>query len=111
VMVTSPNPDAGVCSGNKNLGSCLGVDNFKLISDLDMSGEDGAGGNDWVSASPGKRCGRRRSKINLLSVASPTPSPVLGPIRKGYKEKATLASVADTAKKPGRPNTRQRNQK
>jgi hypothetical protein len=112
VTVTSPNPDAGVCSGDEDLGSCLGVDNFKLVSDSDMSGEDGAGSKDWVSVSPGKRRGRRGSKINMLSVASPpTPSPVLGPIRKGHKEKAILASVTETAKKPGRPNTRQRSQK
>ena len=112
VTVTSPNPDAGVCSGDDDLSSCLGVENFKLVSDSDMSNEDGSGSKDWVSVSPGKRRGRRRSKINLLSVASPpTPSPVLGPIRKGYKEKAMLASVADTAKKPGRPNTRQSCQK
>jgi hypothetical protein len=111
VTVTSPDPDAGVCSGDEDLGSCLGVDNFKLVSDSDMSGEDGAGSKDWMSVSPGKRHGRRRSKNNLLSIASPTPSPVLGPVRKGCKEKAILTSVADTAKKPGRPNTRQRSQK
>lgn len=110
VSVPSPSSDA-VCSNDEDLGSFLSVDgNFKLVSDSDMSGEDGVGG-EWVPVFPGKRGGRRRGGMKSQTVQSlPIPSPVLGHGKKTHKDKKILATVNSTSG-IGRPNTRQRSQK
>jgi hypothetical protein len=110
VSMPAPSPDV-VFSNDEELG-CLSVDDsFKLVSDSDMSEEDGVDGGVKESASPGKRKGRGKNGIKPQSLESlPIPSPVLGHGKKTHKDKEKSATVNST-RKIGPPNTRQRSQK
>jgi len=57
-----------VCSIGDEFGSGLDVENFKLVSDSDMSGEDIASGKEWVSVVPGRRGGKNGT--SFLSATS-----------------------------------------
>jgi hypothetical protein len=110
--ITSPTPD-DVCSADDEFGSGFMVENFKLVSDSDMSGEDVASGKEWVSVVPGRRSGRDR--VSLLSTStSPNPSPVLSTRRHGPKANGKVpatASEGSTTRRKARSKSRNRQKK
>jgi len=110
VSMPCPSPNV-MLSNDEDLG-CLSVDDsFKLVSDSDVSEEDGVDGGVKESLSPGKRRGQGKNRTKPQSVESPpTPSPVLGHGKKANKDKDKSTTVNPTTK-ICRPDTRQRSQK
>jgi hypothetical protein len=76
VPMSSPMPD-DVCSADEELGVGFGVENFKLVSESDMSSEDVASSKEWNSVVSGRRAGRDCDSIGATP-SLPKPSPVLG---------------------------------
>jgi hypothetical protein len=103
--ITSPTLD-DVCSADDEFVSGFMVENFKLVSDSDMSGEDVASGKKWVSVVPKRRSGQDR--VSLLSAASsPNPSPVLGTRQHGPRANGKVpASEGSTTRRKARSKSR-----
>jgi hypothetical protein len=102
--MSSPTLDE-VCSIGDEFGSGLGVENFKLVSDSDMSGEDISSGKEWVSVAPRRRDGQ--NGVNHLSASSTKPSPVLGTGRRDPNGNGKLPLSAGTStRRAGRSKSR-----
>ena len=96
----SPGPGS-VCSAGEDLSACLGVDNFQLVSDSEISmGGDGEVSGRVTSALSSGEGGSVLPKKVVSSVkgTSPTPSPVLGSTRRNGKHGPASAASASVKK-------------
>ena len=100
VSPESPGPGS-VCSARDELSACLGVDDFRLVSDSEMSAEgEGEVCDRMASDKPQKEGGGVLPirGISDLKGSSPTPSPVLGPQRRTQGRGGTGAAHASGSK-------------
>lgn len=80
--VASPTP-AAVCSPRADLGYCLGIGNFELLSESDLSAGDGSGQVlPAAKKGSGRNVGRGRRRGRgsgaIYSSGTPSKSPIVG---------------------------------